>query len=39
MWSRTQVLSGARTGVWETPGMPTTKVRMIVPDLGGGCGD
>ena len=38
IWSSTQVPFDARAGVCETLGMPTNKVRIIVPHLGGGFG-
>ncbi|MEM7093911.1 MAG: xanthine dehydrogenase family protein molybdopterin-binding subunit [Actinomycetota bacterium] len=38
IWSSTQVPFRARTGVCETLQLPTNKVRIIVPHLGGGFG-
>jgi CO/xanthine dehydrogenase Mo-binding subunit len=38
VWSSTQVPYAARAGVAETLGIPESKVRVIVPLLGGGFG-
>ncbi len=38
IWSSTQVPFPARDGVCETLGLPTNRVRVIVPHLGGGFG-
>ncbi|MEZ5341877.1 MAG: molybdopterin cofactor-binding domain-containing protein [Acidimicrobiales bacterium] len=38
IWSSTQVPFDARAGVCETLGLPTNRVRVIVPHLGGGFG-
>ncbi len=38
IWTSTQVPFDARNGVCETLEMPTTKVRVIVPHVGGGFG-
>ena len=38
IWSSTQVPFDARAGVCETLGMPSNRVRIIVPHLGGGFG-
>jgi len=38
IWTSTQVPFGARDGVCETLQMPTNRVRVIVPHLGGGFG-
>ncbi len=38
IWTSTQVPFDARAGVCETLGLPTNKVRIIVPHLGGGFG-
>ncbi len=38
IWSATQVPFQARAGVCETLGLATNKVRVIVPNLGGGFG-
>jgi CO/xanthine dehydrogenase Mo-binding subunit len=38
IWSATQVPFVARAGVAETLGVPESKVRVIVPHLGGGFG-
>ncbi len=38
IWSSTQVPFAARDGVCETLQMPTNRVRVIVPHLGGGFG-
>jgi CO/xanthine dehydrogenase Mo-binding subunit len=38
IWSTTQVPFIARAGVAETLGIPESKVRVIVPHLGGGFG-
>ena len=38
IWSSTQVPFDARAGVCQTLGLPTNKVRIIVPHLGGGFG-
>lgn len=38
IWSSTQVPFDARAGVCETLGMPASRVRIIVPHLGGGFG-
>jgi CO/xanthine dehydrogenase Mo-binding subunit len=38
IWSSTQVPYVARAGVAETLGLPLSKVRIIVPSLGGGFG-
>ncbi len=38
IWSSTQVPFDARAGVCETLQMPTNRVRIIVPHLGGGFG-
>ncbi len=38
IWSSTQVPFDARSGVCETLGLPTSRVRIIVPHLGGGFG-
>ncbi len=38
IWSATQVPFDARAGVCETLGLPTNRVRIVVPHLGGGFG-
>jgi CO/xanthine dehydrogenase Mo-binding subunit len=38
IWSATQVPFDARNGVCETLGLPSNRVRIIVPHLGGGFG-
>ena len=38
IWTTTQVPFDARAGVCETLQMPTSRVRIIVPHLGGGFG-
>jgi CO/xanthine dehydrogenase Mo-binding subunit len=38
VWSSTQVPSFARSGIAETLQLPMSKVRVIVPSLGGGFG-
>lgn len=38
IWSSTQVPFDARAGVCETLGLPSNRVRIIVPHLGGGFG-
>lgn len=38
IWTSTQVPFDARAGVCQTLGLPTNKVRIIVPHLGGGFG-
>jgi CO/xanthine dehydrogenase Mo-binding subunit len=38
IWTSSQVPFDARAGVCETLGMPTNKVRIVVPHLGGGFG-
>ncbi len=38
IWSSTQVPYNARAGVCQTLGLPTNRVRIIVPHLGGGFG-
>lgn len=38
IWSSTQVPFDARAGVCETLDLPTNRVRVIVPHLGGGFG-
>jgi len=38
IWSSTQVPFAARAGVCETLQLPTNRVRVIVPHLGGGFG-
>jgi len=38
IWTTTQVPFGARDGVCETLQMPSNRVRVIVPHLGGGFG-
>ncbi len=38
IWSSTQVPFDARAGVCQTLGLPTNRVRIIVPHLGGGFG-
>jgi len=38
IWSSTQVPFDARAGVCRTLGLPSNKVRVIVPHLGGGFG-
>jgi len=38
IWTSTQVPFDARAGVCETLGLPSNKVRIIVPHLGGGFG-
>ena len=38
IWTSTQVPFDARAGVCETLGLPTNRVRIIVPHLGGGFG-
>ncbi|MGA0894972.1 MAG: xanthine dehydrogenase family protein molybdopterin-binding subunit, partial [Ilumatobacteraceae bacterium] len=38
IWTSTQVPFDARSGVCETLGLPASRVRVIVPHLGGGFG-
>ncbi len=38
IWSSTQVPFAARDGVCHTLGLPTNRVRVIVPHMGGGFG-
>ncbi|MGH1488621.1 MAG: xanthine dehydrogenase family protein molybdopterin-binding subunit [Acidimicrobiales bacterium] len=38
IWTSTQVPFDARAGVCETLGLPSNRVRIIVPHLGGGFG-
>jgi CO/xanthine dehydrogenase Mo-binding subunit len=38
IWTTTQVPFDARAGVCETLGLPASRVRIIVPHLGGGFG-
>jgi CO/xanthine dehydrogenase Mo-binding subunit len=38
IWTSTQVPFDARAGVCETLGLPASRVRIIVPHLGGGFG-
>ncbi len=38
IWTSSQVPFAARDGVCETLGLPTNRVRVIVPHLGGGFG-
>ncbi len=38
IWTTTQVPFAARDGVCETLGLPSNRVRIIVPHLGGGFG-
>ncbi len=38
VWTSTQVPFDARAGICETLGLPTNRVRVVVPHLGGGFG-